>query len=142
MSVQENKERSRRFEEELVNGRNLSLIETWLTPDFIDHTPPPGVPGTLEGWRGLMAAYFAAFPDVRVTVEDLIGEGDKVAVRWTIRGTHLGELEGVPPTGRQVTMGGIEIHRYRDGKIAEVWHYEDTAGLMRQLGVGEGEGGA
>jgi predicted ester cyclase len=91
--------------------------------------------------RGLEAAkraasdYRQAFPDLRVSVEDLIAEGDRVAARLRVRGTHLGELDGIAPTGRRVDCTGIVISRIEEGKIAEDWANFDDLGMMQQLGL-------
>jgi steroid delta-isomerase-like uncharacterized protein len=79
--------------------------------------------------------FFDAFPDLNVTVEDEIAEGDKVVTRWTIRGTHKGDLEGMAPTGKQIVLQGITIHRIEGDKIVEEWERYDNLGLMQQLGV-------
>jgi len=76
-----------------------------------------------------------AFPDVRLTIEDMVAEGDKVAVRWAWSGTHRGEYMGIAPTGKEVTYTGITIHRITGGKIVESWDEVDNLGLMQQLGV-------
>ena len=78
---------------------------------------------------------FAAFPDLHETVEDIFAEGDKVVTRFTMRGTHQGELMGIPPTGKQVTMTGMTIHRIVSGKIVEDWVVADFLGMMQQLGT-------
>jgi predicted ester cyclase len=79
--------------------------------------------------------YQMAFPDVRMTVEDGFAEGDKVVVRWTGRGAHTGELMGIPPTGKQVTVTGIDVYRVAGGKLVERWGEFDQMGMMQQLGV-------
>jgi predicted ester cyclase len=85
--------------------------------------------------KEFLAPYFAAFPDLQFTVEDEIAEGDKVTTRYTARGTHRGELMGMAPTGKHVTVTGIFISRVEEGKLAEMWLNWDALGLMQQLGV-------
>jgi steroid delta-isomerase-like uncharacterized protein len=89
----------------------------------------------LEGYQHFLAMNFAAFPDSEFTIEDVVAERDKVATRYTNRGTHRGAMMGIPPTGRQVTVTGIVITRFVDGKAVEVWNNADDLGIMRQLGV-------
>jgi predicted ester cyclase len=89
----------------------------------------------LEGAKQKWAMYLAGLPDLRVTIEELVAEGDKVAVRRSYAGTHRGELLGVPPTGKQLQLGGISIFRLTGGKIAEHWEQLDRLTLMQQLGV-------
>jgi steroid delta-isomerase-like uncharacterized protein len=88
-----------------------------------------------EAYREEISAYRAAFPDLRYTVEDQLAEGDLVASRWTVRGTHRGELMGIAPTGKEIGLTGITIQRFANGKIAEEWWNWDTLGLMQQLGA-------
>ena len=79
--------------------------------------------------------YRSAFPDMQLTIEDQIAEGDKVVTRWTARGTHQGELMGIPPTGKQATVTGITVGRVANGKFVESWSNFDALGMMQQLGV-------
>ena len=115
------------------NKRDFSVIAE-LFPDCIYHS---SVTGELRGevYRKYFTALLDAFPDGRLTVNDKIGEGDKVAVRWKFTGTHQGELMGLAPTGKQVSMTGISVIRIVNGKIAEVWEEWDNLGMMQQLGV-------
>ncbi len=135
MSTKENKELVRRFYDEVFNKKNLMAIDEFLDPHIIEHALPPGLPGGNAGSRQFIGMYLAAFPDLHLTAEDLIAEGDKVAARLTLRGTHKGELMGVPPTGKQVTLTGIQIVRTADGRIAENWINLDALGMLQQLGV-------
>ena len=82
-----------------------------------------------------MLRYRRAFPDARYTIEEMIADQDKVVIRWSGTGTHLGELMGIPPTGRRVTVTGISIGRYEGGKLVEEWLNFDALGLFQQLGV-------
>jgi steroid delta-isomerase-like uncharacterized protein len=84
-------------------------------------------------YKHVCLLYLAAFPDFRVTTHNIIAEGDKVAVRWTVNGTHLGELMGIPPTGRPVMFTGMTIHRLADGKIVENWWAYDALGMIQQI---------
>jgi len=135
MSVEGNKVLVRRFIEEVWHKGNLGFVDENFAADYVDHHPAlSGLPQR-EGFKGLVTMYRTAFPDLHFTIEDLIAEGDKVAGRWTARGTHKGPLRRVPPTGRQVTVTGITIWRIAGGKLAERWTNEDTLGLMQQLGI-------
>lgn len=135
MSTEQNKALVHRFYEEVFNNKNLAIIGDFLDAQIIEHNLPPGLPGGIEGSRQFINMYLAAFADLRLTVEDLIAEGDRVTVRFTLRGTHTGELMGLPPTGKQVTMTGIQIVRATDGKITENWINTDALGLLQQLGA-------
>ena len=114
---------------------NLDLLDEVYAVDLIWHEPDQDVQGHEEA-RQLATMYKTAFPDMNVNVEDEIAEWDKVVTRWTIRGTHQGEVEEFgPPTGRQVEIKGITIHRIGDGKIVEEWNRFDNLAVMQQLGL-------
>lgn len=135
MSTEENKIHVRRLYEEVFNQKNPAAIDDYFAPDVIDHSLPPGVPGGIEGVKLTISLFLAAFPDLHITVEDLIAEGDKVVARWTLRGTHQGASLGMPPTGKQVTMPGISIVRLEGSKSAEQWVIHDQLGMLQQLGL-------
>jgi len=107
----------------------------FMTSDFIRHDPNvPEVHGP-DAEQGLVAMYRAAFPDLSFTVEHLVAQGDMVFARLTARGTHRGELLGIPPTGREVTVAVMELYRVTGDKIAEQWVVMDTLGMLQQLGA-------
>ena len=136
MSTEENKALVRRWFEELFNEAKLDLADEIVTPEHVSHDPstPEHLPGP-EGERQLVTLVRGAFPDGRITIEDLVAEGDRVAVRWTFRGTHRGEFVGVAPTGNRVEMGAMDLFRVAGGKIAETWASVDMMTMMRQLGA-------
>lgn len=132
---EQNKELIRSHYEELSNRKNLDAADEQVAPDFIDHGAPPDAPHGPEGVKAWMRTVYAAFPDLSVVLEDVVAEGDRVAVRAVWSGTHQGPIFGVPATGKHVTFGGMVFWRIDgDGRIAERWAYLDTADLMRQLG--------
>jgi steroid delta-isomerase-like uncharacterized protein len=133
---EENKAIARRFYEEIVGQDNLDAIEEVFAADYVDHDPAneEQTRGT-DGVRAEAGMYKSAFPDMRFTIHEQIAEGDLVVTRWTNQGTHEGELQGMPATGKSVSVEGMTIHRIADGKIAEGWWNWDTMGLMRQLGA-------
>ena len=135
MSVEENKALVREFVEEVLNKRNLGALEKFIAADYREHNPPPRGTGGLEDLRGGMTLFLGAFPDLHMTVEDQVGEGDKVASRFTTRGTQRGELFGVPPSGQEVVYSTIDIARFAGGKIVERWGLDDQLGVLQQLGV-------
>jgi steroid delta-isomerase-like uncharacterized protein len=122
----------RRFVEEVVNGHNAGLLPELVAGDHVNHEASGDLYG-LEGARIGVAEYRAAFADLAVTIDDLIAEGDRVAYRFTLRGTHTGPFLAVPATGRSVTATGIGFDRFADGKVAERWVSLDLLGLLRQL---------
>jgi steroid delta-isomerase-like uncharacterized protein len=120
--------------EEIVNQRNPDLIEEFYPPDFVWHGPDQDIRG-YEQAKQNAALFLAAFPDATITGEDVIAEDDRVVRRYTTRGTHQGETEEFgPPTGRQIELKGITIHRFEDGKIVEEWEIFDTLSMLKQLG--------
>ncbi len=135
MSTEENRALVQRFYAEIWNKGNLDAVADLLAGDFVDHAAPPGFPSGQEGAKQVFMIYRTAFPDFRLSVEDIIAEGDKVVARWRTHGTHQGELMGIPPTGKQVTVTGIDLFRVAGDKIAEHWAEFDMLGLMQQLGV-------
>jgi steroid delta-isomerase-like uncharacterized protein len=140
MSAEENKDLARRSWEMLVNQQNPDAIDELYTPNFVWHEPDEDIQGPEEA-RRFLGMYLSAFPDMRVSVEDEIAEGDKVVTRWTIRGTHRGELMGMDPTDEQVEIKGITIHRIEGGRIAEEWERYDNLSVMQQLGAISDEAG-
>jgi steroid delta-isomerase-like uncharacterized protein len=134
MSIEENKALVRRFEEEVWNGRNPSRVDAFFAASHLFRAAG-SPPLDREGHRQMIAHFQEAFPDGRNASEELLAEGDKVVQRWTFRGTHHGAFQGIPPTGRPVTLTGISIWRVEGGQIVESWHELDTLGLLQQLGV-------
>jgi steroid delta-isomerase-like uncharacterized protein len=134
MSTDKNKALVRRFFELGPSKGDLSAADELLAQDFALHVPLPSAPG-IQGMNDVITACRAAFEHLNVTVEDMVAEGDKVAARFTARGTHKGVFMGLPPTGKSITMTGIEIFRIENGKIAELWGEANLLGLMQQLGI-------
>jgi predicted ester cyclase len=132
--LEENKAIARRIFE-VFNTGNLALADELVAADVIDHQPPPGIESGLAGFKQLVLMLRAGFPDLHVTVEDIIAEGDKVVGRTTIRGSHTGEFMGMAPTGKQFTMQAIDVMRFAGGKAVEHWGNQDDLGMMQQLGV-------
>jgi len=133
MSAKENKAIVRRWNE-VVNTGNVKVLDELAGANYVLHSS--GGTRSLEDLKkGLHTAGRAAFPDTRITIEDEVAEGDKVVIRWTIRGTHKGEYMGIAPTGKQVTMTGISVYRIEKGKIVEDWSNSDMLGMMQQLGA-------
>jgi steroid delta-isomerase-like uncharacterized protein len=131
-SAEANKATVRRLFEECLNGNRPQLARELLAADFLNHTT--GSRG-VDAFETFNARFLAAFPDRRYTVEDLIGEGDRVAARWRLEGTHQGEWAGVAATGKGVVQTANVIFRLEDGRIAESWIQLDTLGFLRQLGA-------
>lgn len=121
--------------EVLWNTGDLAKIDDIFATDFVNHDPNAPEVIDLEGYKRYIVTTRTGFPDFHVTQEDMIAEGDKVASRWTARGTHQGELLGIQPTGKQATWTGISIYRFADGKIVEAWWNKDVLGMLQQLGV-------
>ena len=133
MSADENKAIAHRWYE-MLNSHNLTHMDELFAADFVDHNPAV-LNHDLDGTKQLFSMYLDAFPDVQVTVEDLIAEGDRVAARFTARGTHKGPFMELRPTGKPITLTAIDILRIADGKIVEHWGEADTLGLLQQLGA-------
>jgi steroid delta-isomerase-like uncharacterized protein len=120
---------------DIVNQRNPDLIDEFYPPDFVWHEPDQDLRG-YEQAKQFVSTFFKALPDINITIDDVIAEGDKVVTRYTIRGTHQGETEEFgPPTGRQMELEGITIHRIEDGKIVEEWERYDNLSVLQQLGL-------
>ena len=132
---EQNKAAVRRWLENGFNRQNLDEFDQYFSPELVNHGLPPNLPPDLEGTKMFASAFLAAFPNIQVAVEDLVAEGDKVVTRWSARGTHQGELMGIPPTGKDVLMTGIATDRFEGGKSVEHWEIVDQLGLMQQLGV-------
>jgi steroid delta-isomerase-like uncharacterized protein len=132
---EENKVLARRPWEEIVNQQNLDAVDEIYPANIVWHVPEGDIQGS-EEVKQFVAVYLSAFPDLNVTVEDVIAEGDKAVTRWTMRGTHQGETEELgPPTERQIEVEGITVHRIEGGKIVEEWERYDNLGVLQQLGL-------
>ena len=136
MSTEQNKALARQMMEEVFNRGDLSRADDFLAPDFVEREElPPGVPPGREGVKQLTAMMRSAFPDFKVTIDDLVAESDKVVIRQTWRGTHKGEFMGIPPTGRSVSFQVFDVIRFAGGKVVEHWGLMDSMSLMQQLGA-------
>ena len=132
----DNKELSRRILEEVWNNRNLDAVDDLIAADFVQHDPqaPAAVRGS-EAYKQFVRYYLDAFHDLRFTVEDQISEGQNVATRWTVTGTHNGDLRGIAATGHRISLTGMTCSRVVDGKFVESWSNWDTLGMLQQLGA-------
>src|SRR5215204_6064963 len=137
VSEEENKAVIRRWIE-AYNERDLEAEADVLAPGYVAHVPaapgPLGLEG-LEAWRQFTAPFTQAFPDLRLTIQDIAAEGDTVAARVAFHGTHRGEFQGIPPSGKEVSFSSIEVNRVVDGKVEEHWVEINLLGLVQQLGV-------
>src|SRR5258707_5486154 len=135
----------RRIFEDVWNGKNLSAIDDLMSADYVHHNAGAIAANGPEGYKQFVKSYVNAFPDAHFTIDDEFTVGQKndgqntdvqnEITRWTIAGTHEGELAGIPPTGRRISITGISIARIVDGKITESWNNSDALGLMQQLSV-------
>ncbi|MCC6746120.1 MAG: ester cyclase [Deltaproteobacteria bacterium] len=135
MSTLANKSAAMRFYEEVLNRRQLHLIDELVAQEWVDHNPDPGTKPGAAGLKGMFREVLEAFPDLRVTVHSLVAEGDKVGVYVSFEGTHLAAYMGLPATGRQVSVTGFDWMRFAGGKAAERWGVFDQVGMMQQLGA-------
>ena len=115
---------------------NMDVIDEFVAPGYVGHDPsePEPIRGP-QGFRRQIQKYLTAFPDARITVDEQFAAGDRVASRWTGRGTHQGEIEGISPTGKEVTVTGLTFSRFEGGKVIEEWITWDTLGMLVQLGA-------
>ena len=136
MSPEQNKALVRQFVDEIFNRGNVGIADELMSSDFVEHEElPPGVPSGRDGVKQMTVMLRSAFPDFRATIEDMVAEGDKVVLRMTWTGTHKGEFMGVPPTGKSVSFGVIDVLRVAEGKFVEHWGQMDSMSLMQQLGA-------
>ena len=130
------------FEEAWVKG-NVAAVDEFMAADYVEHPRPSTLPPGTEGLKQLIAAYRTAFPDLKMTLDDIFGEGEMVAYRWSVSGTHLGDWLGIPPTGNHITATGITIFRIAGGKVVESWTSIDLSPTDEELRwLTEGGGGA
>lgn len=133
METEANKQLVRRYLELWSTG-DASIANEIFAPDYVDHTHPNREPGA-ESVNQEVASFQAAFPDARLTIEHMIGEGDIVAFRFTLRATHRGRFGPFPATGKEVVLTGMDFVRIVDGKLAELWSSQDTLNWVQQLGA-------
>lgn len=130
----DNKTIVERFERAFA-ANDAATIDELCDPRLVDHNPVPGAPPTLDGFKTTIAGYTTAFPDLRIEDLHVIAEGDIVATRWTAVGTQEGDMPGIPATGRQIRVEGMNFYTLRNGRITDVWTQYDAMGMMQQLGV-------
>ena len=136
LRVEGNKAASRRWIE-VFNQRDDAAEAGLRTPDFVAYAPASLEPDPLdsEAWARFLSGFAAGFPDLRLTVEESVGEGDLVAQMIHFEGTHTGDFQGLPPTHRKVTFSGLELNRFVDGRVVEHWFQLDSLTLLQQLGL-------
>jgi steroid delta-isomerase-like uncharacterized protein len=135
MREQETTALVRRYYDEVFNRRKPELVDQLAVADYVEHDPFPGQGDGIRDLRARVQLILDAMNPLQFTVEDTVAEGDRVVVRWTQSATQTGPFLGLPPTGRTANFAGIDIHRLRDGRLAEHWHVVDLYGLLQQLGA-------
>lgn len=140
-SVATNKAAVRRYYDEVLNAGALGALDDLVIEAYEERDPLPGQTTGREGLKQRVAMLRAAF-NPRFTIEDMVAEGDRVVVRWTNRGMHVGEFMGMPPSGKPYAIAGIDIHRLQGGRMAEHWHVIDLLSQLQQLGFIPTPGGA
>jgi steroid delta-isomerase-like uncharacterized protein len=129
------KELAQRWFSEVMSEGKAEVIDELCAPDFVDHDPLPGTTADLAGLKDFVAQIRAAFPDMQMTADDLIVEGDRLAVRSTLRGTHQGDFMGIPGSGKKVEVSNYDFVRFENDQAAEHWGAIDSAALMEQIGM-------
>ena len=135
MSAEENKSLVHRYVEQILNRGNMAVADELLAPDYRRHISPTTAPLSVDVQKQRLAGIRTAFPDWHLTVEDMIADGDRVAFRATIRGTHKGTFQSIAPTGKAVTVSALDIVRIENGKLVEHWGGPDLLNLLQQLGA-------
>ena len=135
MSAEENKSLVHRYVEQILNRGNMAIADELLAPDYRRHISPTTAPLSVDVQKQRLAGIRTAFPDWHLTVEDMIADGDRVAFRATIRGTHKGTFQSIAPTGKAVTVSALDIVRIENGKLVEHWGGPDLLSLLQQLGA-------
>ena len=135
MGSEQNKVMFRRFYDEVFNKGNLAVADQLFASDYRSHTYPPSFPAGPGGVKALVGPIRSAFPDAQITIDDQIAEADKVVYLLTFRGTHEKAFMGIPPTGKRVTLHGIDVVRLEGGKAVEQWGGGRLQGLMQKLGI-------
>lgn len=136
MSVEANKELIRRFYDEVWNKGNVDFAYEVFADNYVRHDLRPGNPtGGPAGQAEVARDFRTAFPDVSMQPDLIFGEGDMVVARWTTRGTNTGQWGSVPPTGKTAQFSGVNIFRFANGKVVEIWNHRDDLGLMQQMGT-------
>jgi len=125
----------RRFYDEVMNKGNLKVIDELIDPKYVEHYVAPGISADKAGLTKIMEMYRTAFPDLQVTVEDIIAKGDKVWVYTIMRGTQKGDFMDIKATGKKIEVKGVDIVRFVNGKAVEHWGVNDDLTMMQQLGV-------
>jgi steroid delta-isomerase-like uncharacterized protein len=132
---EQNKTLTRRFYEEVFNKKNLDTVNELCAPGFVDHNAMPGQGPGPNGLKDWFRQFFEAFPDMKATIDEMVAERDLVVTRLTCEGTHKGEFMGAAPTGRKVSLHGMDMVRIKDGRATEVWHQGDDVVVLMELGV-------
>lgn len=135
--AEDNKSIMQRIYDEVLNEGKLEVADETVAEDMVEHEQFPGLEPGREGFKSFVTMLREAFPDLQVTVEDMIAEGDRVAARVTMRGTHQGEFLGIDPTGNQIAVPVVDILRFADGMGIEHWGVTDNMAMMVQLGVAD-----
>jgi steroid delta-isomerase-like uncharacterized protein len=129
------KEMAQRWYSEVMTEGKTEVIDELCAPNFLDHDPLPGTSADLAGLKDFVAQIRAAFPDMQVTADEMIAEGDRLAVRSTMRGTHEGDFMGIPGSGKKVEVSNYDFVRFENDQAAEHWGVIDSAALMEQIGM-------
>ena len=128
----------RDMEEDLFNHRDPSAVDRYVSPSYTLRTADKGAPSGREAVRTYIAAYLDGFPDLHISIDQLLAVGDKVIGVFTFTGTHTGDLFGMAPTGRTIAVRQIAIYRLENGQVVDEWEISDQLGLMRQIGAAAG----
>jgi steroid delta-isomerase-like uncharacterized protein len=134
-SLEQNKALMRNYIEEAWNKGNLDFIDKNFSSDFVSHGTLPGQPTNRDAVKRVISTIRNAIPDLHITIEDMLAEGDKVASRWVTKGTHKGDLMGAKPTGNKISVSETVVVRVKDGKVVEGWANRDDLGFLQQIGL-------
>lgn len=132
--LEQNKHIARQFIAAFASA-DARTIERLVAEHIVDHTLEPGGKQGRQGVLAASAMFRAAFPDLKITIESLVADDERVSVTGKMSGTNRGALMGAPPTGKTASFAYMDMYAIAHGQIAEVWHIEDLAGMMRQLGL-------